>query len=924
VAVTEEQDTKKRLMDELAAARERVVDLERSVSALTLTERSLRTGEEWFRKLVDNARDTIFRMRLPDGRYEYVSSASTALSGYTPEEFYANPLLIAKIIDPAFSGLFREKWEELIEGRAEPSYEYKITHRSGEKRWLYQTNVLVRDESGRAIALEGVVTDITERKMMEEALRENEERFRSLLEATSDWVWQMDRDNIYTYASPKVRDLLGYDPEEIIGKAPFDLMPGPEAERIGPLFMDITRDHRPFSQLQNLNIRKDGRLIMIETSGTPLFDRDGSYAGYLGFDRDITERREAEESLKRAEQKYHAIFDNAIMGIFQTSPEGRILSANRAFARNCGYSSPEEMMETIKDIGKEQYVREEDRARLHALCREKGYVEGFETTFRRKDGSTLWASMNVREVRNEEGAILYYEGTAENITERKRAEEALRRSELKNRTLLESISDGVYILDTEGRFTFVNEVIAKRSGHPVEWFTGRYYLDVIRPEYREMAEKSFRRHVAGEFLPPYEIALSYPEASPTGIWVEVHNRPLFDGTSVVGVLGISRDITARKQMEAELLKKRTLESIGTLAGGIAHDFNNLLMAVTGYISIAKLALPVDSEEFGFLKEAERISLGGKELTRKLIAFSEGGISSRKTLSLGDLVKDSSPLALTGSNIECLYAIPDTLFPVEADELQIGQAIHNIVLNAREAMPEGGTVEIEGTNVTLTGEENLPLPPGDYARISIKDRGKGIRAEDLPKIFDPYFTTKGMGAERGMGLGLAVAYSAIKRHNGHVIVDSLLNKGTTVHIYLPAHKDGVIPATPVSPLPEKKILFMDDDDNVRTIGGKLITHLGYKVALASNGNEALALYTHALDSHEPFDAVILDLTIKGGMGGKEAFDRIRAIDPSIKAIISSGYTDDPAISRYREYGFKGVMTKPYKVEELRELLKEVTG
>jgi PAS domain S-box-containing protein len=917
-------DVKLDLMDEPAAARVRIAELERELRALSLTVESVRKSEGLFRRLVENAREMIYRMRVPDGRYEYVSSASTALTGYTPEEIYGRPLLIAEILDPACADYFRNEWQELVEGRIKPSYEYKILHKSGEKRWLYQTNILVRDDAGRPIALEGVVTDITERKIMEEALRESEQRFRSLLEATSDWVWQIDADHVYTYAGPRVKEVLGYEPEEVLGRTPFDFMPSSEAERIGSEFMRIAREYSPFSGLENLNMRKDGRLVVIETSGTPLFDRQGSYAGYLGFDRDVTERREAEGSLKRTEEKYHAIFDNAVMGIFQTTPDGRFLSANLALARKCGFDSPDELMATVRDIGKEQYVHAEDRLRLHKLCGEKGYVEGFETTFHKKDGTMMWVSMNVREARDAEGRVVYYEGTIEDITARKQTEEALRKSELWNRTLLESLSDGVYIIGRESLFTFVNDVIAKRSGHPKEWFLGRPFLDAVQPEYRDVAQRNFDRHMTGEFIPPYELALTYPRGDSQTLWVEVHNRPLWDNGNVVGVLGISRDVTPRKQIEAELLKKRTLESIGTLAGGIAHDFNNLLMAVTGYISIAKIALPPESEEFSFLAEAERISLAGKELTRKLITFSEGGSSTRKVLSLRELVRDSSPIALTGSNVECVSRLPQELFLVDADELQIGQAIHNIVLNAREAMPDGGTIEIEGANMTITGEEGLPLPPGEYVKISIKDKGKGIRPSDLPKIFDPYFTTKGMGAERGMGLGLAVAYSAVKRHNGHLIVESVPNEGTSVHITLPAYKAGPAPS-PVPPPPhEKKILFMDDDDNVRAIGGKLIAHLGYKVALAAHGREALSLYARALESKEPFDAVILDLTIKGGMGGKEVFDRIRSLDPAIKAIISSGYTDDPAFSRYREYGFKGVITKPYKIEELKELLREVAG
>ena len=628
--------------------------------------------------------------------------------------------------------------------------------------------------------------------------------------------------------------------------------------------------------------------------------------------------------LEGTEKEYRSFLDNSVMGIFRSTPAGRLLLANRALAHMHGFGSPEEMVKAVTDLGGQLYVHREDREKLLELLKKEN-PEKFEAEFYRKDGGTMWISTTVRAVRNEKGEVLFYEGTSEDITERKRAEEELRQSEAKYRTLLESINDGVFIVDSEGRFTFVNDLIVERSGRPRESFMGRDFLEVIQPEYRDLAKKNFEADLRGEIHPPYEVALNYPNSSRHGRWIEINRKPLWDGDRVVGVIGVSRDITARRQMEEELLRNRALESLGTLAGGIAHDFNNLLMAVTGYISIAKIALPADSEEFKFLTEAERISLAGKELTQKLIAFSRGGTSIRTKVALNPLIDYVSRIALSGANVECAFSLSDSLFPVEADETQIGQVIHNVVANAREAMPEGGSVHIASSNVTVPGKEDVALPAGDYAKISVEDYGIGIKEEDLPKIFDPYFTTKGMGPTKGMGLGLAIAYSTVKKHNGHITVESAPGKGTTVNIYLPARKETRAQATveELSQPARKKVLFMDDDENVRNIAGKLISLLGYEVVLAKTGNEAVDLFGLARNSGEPFDAVILDLTVRGGMGGKEAFERLQSTDP-VNAIISSGYADDPVISNYLEYGFKGAMTKPYRIEELKEMLESVLG
>lgn len=381
-----------------------------------------------------------------------------------------------------------------------------------------------------------------------------------------------------------------------------------------------------------------------------------------------------------------------------------------------------------------------------------------------------------------------------------------------------------------------------------------------------------------------------------------------------------------KQLEAELIKAQKLESIGILAGGIAHDFNNLLTSIMGNISLAKMSLKPEDRIFVLLDKAEKISLRASALSNHLITFSTGGMPKKKPILLSDLIKDTVHLSLSGSNIRSEFAIDRDLAIVNVDEGQIHQAIHAIVQNAKESMPRGGVISVTAGNLVIGQNDVLPLPPGTYIRISIRDRGVGISAENLPKIFDPYFTTKEMGSQKGMGLGLAICYSIMKNHEGLITVESQVNEGSTFHIHLPA-----FPQAPHCELPPSlaqrgtgRILIMDDDQSVLDVAEAMLSRLGYTVVVSHDGEEAVARYQEALSSADPFNAVLLDLTVSGGMGGEEALEKLREIHKEVRAIVSSGYSQDPVMRCYDDNGFLGAVVKPYKIHELAETVARVVS
>jgi two-component system cell cycle sensor histidine kinase/response regulator CckA len=382
------------------------------------------------------------------------------------------------------------------------------------------------------------------------------------------------------------------------------------------------------------------------------------------------------------------------------------------------------------------------------------------------------------------------------------------------------------------------------------------------------------------------------------------------------------DTTEKRLLEEERSKVQKLDAIGTLAGGIAHDFNNLLQGVFGYISLAKLARDDQEESLAALEKAELALHMSVRLTNQLLTFSKGGKPVKKALELRPVIENAVKFALSGSRTGYRIECSGDLRHVDADDGQIGQVIQNIVLNADQAMPDGGQVVVSAKNVLAPGPDTPPrLKSGHYVMIRIVDTGVGIPEQYRAKIFDPYFTTK----EKGSGLGLATSYSIVKNHDGVIELLSEPGKGSEFVVYLPALEVARTRPPEARPLPEAqalrkgRVLVMDDDRIILDVAGQMLSRLGHAVEYAENGVQAIEKYSAAMQEGQPFDVVILDLTVRGGMGGAEAIGTLLALDPAVRAVVSSGYSDDPVTSRHRELGFKAFLKKPYNVKEMSDVI-----
>jgi len=483
---------------------------------------------------------------------------------------------------------------------------------------------------------------------------------------------------------------------------------------------------------------------------------------------------------------------------------------------------------------------------------------------------------------------------------------------------LGSMSEGILEITTEGRILYANTAALSLFLIPEETLLTSYISGHFHVQDRERITELLEWVRSSEMSVTKNAPVRLGDRLVTLKLVPIKD----DADTITVILG---DITDRKRMEDQLRQAQKMEAIGILAGGIAHDFNNILTAVLGNISLAKMFVHPGEKIFERLQAAERASLRAEDLTHQLLSFARGGTPQRRATPITHIINDTAVLALSGSNVKPEFHLIDDLWTVEVDEEQMKQVMHNLIVNASESMPDGGVIIVAAENTTIREGSGLPLREGSYVRISIRDQGRGIGEENLLRVFDPYFTTKQMGSQKGTGLGLAICYSIIKDHDGHITVESMEEMGTTVSLYLPASVGKAFSGDAYEKsltTGRGRILLMDDDEVVRDTVFEMLSHIGYDTVYVADGKEAIEVYQKAKQAGVGFDSVIMDLTIPGGMGGKETISRLLEIDPMVKAIVSSGYSNDPIMTEFRKYGFQGVITKPYRIREMSEVIHGV--
>ncbi len=754
-----------------------------------------------------------------------------------------------------------------------------------------------------------------ETAMQMDFIQQNEDFSFSIPEIIPVGVFRADAMGKLIRGNAAMLHIFGYDSTEELRTAPPHKvlkLPNQREEILKRL-----RESREAFRIETGALHKSGREIWIKIFFQPVFGKNGQLQFVDGIVEDITPRKQAEFRQKETEQRYQLLTDMSPTGIYLTDPDGQIIFANEQWARLSGISTEEAM-----GCGWEKAIYPRD---LEAL-RESWFSSvrncrnwSGEYRYQHADGSIVWVWGEARPLLDDNEELLGYIGSNTDISRIKEAESAIGYSEAKYRAVVQSAALGIASLDDGGHILSVNPAFTEITGFDESAMLQRGFQSFLQPEHRETFNSRLADLIDGTLKSRAQMTLNLCRADGSVRNMSVTLSKPSD-THIEGqeqIIAVVEDITERLLLEEEISHAEKLESVGLLAGGIAHDFNNILTGIIGNLSLAEMSAEQGSELYELITEAEQSALRAQKLTKRLLTFSKGGTPVTKTMPIDEVVQEAALFALHGSDVKCEFRIEPDLEYVNIDEGQFVQVIHNLVINADQAMPKGGTIRIDLSNLRIEDESESGVQPGDYVKIDIADEGVGIPADYLPKVFDPFFSTK----DTGSGLGLSTSYSIIKKHNGQIRATSSIGRGSTFSIYLPVARN----AAPIESVEPKKtsecgkILIMDDEQTVRDVTRLSLQKLGFEVVEAVNCEEAIREYQREIDSGGEFKAVLLDLTIPGSRGGEATLHELKAIDPDVRAIVMSGYSNDPVLSEYRDHGFCGMISKPFGYRELSEVI-----
>ncbi|OPY80483.1 MAG: Blue-light-activated protein [Syntrophorhabdus sp. PtaU1.Bin153] len=903
----------------------------KDITERKLSEDALRESEKKFRDLAEESGVGVYV--LQDGVFKYVNKRLAAIGGWRADEIvekmgpgdWAYPEDLPRV---------EESIQRRMSGVTESHhYEFRIIAADKEIRNIEVFGARTIYQGKPAVI--GTVLDITDRKRMEEELQHERETFSAILWYHPFGIAQIDWKGRYLYINPAFTNITGYTVEDVptvnewFGKAYPD--PNYREEVVASWERNAMIKEGSADAAYRI-VCKNGVEKDIEFRATNVKDFR------IVVFHDVTERRQAEKALRDSEDKYRNIFENSIEGIFQITPHGQFLSVNPAMARMFGFESPAEFSSAITNVKKQLYLNQEDYSALKRLCEDVGSVEGFKAPMHRSDGGTLQVSVNVRTVRNPDGAVIYYEGTVEDITNRVCAEEQLHAAHQRLLDIIEFLPDGTFVIDRDKRVVAWNHACEEMTGVKKEDIMGKGDYAYAVPFYGErrpilidyVTERSdqgrehysaFRRKgnvLLGEaFLPRLY--------NGKGAYLSGHASPLLDKDgNIVGAIESLNDITELKRLESQLRHAQKMEAVGQLAGGIAHDFNNILTAIMGYGSLLQMKIPESDPLKLYADRILAITQKAANLTQSLLAFSRKQVIELRPQRLNAVIEDMEKLLerLLTEDIDLEVALCDRDLTVLADITQIDQVLLNLATNARDAMPKGGKLRIETGEAVLDEEFSRTHgygKPGKYAFICVSDTGMGIDEKIKEKIFEPFFTTKKVG--RGTGLGLSTAYGIVKQHNGFIDVRTEPGRGTAFHIYLPItslRAEEEESGTPEAGGGTETILVAEDNHDVRELVVNILRGKGYALIEATDGKDAVEKFAKYKDM---ISLTLLDVVMPR-KNGKEVYEEIQRIRPDVKVLFTSGYTGDVVLDKGIRDGVLNFISKPLSPGQLLLKVREI--
>ncbi len=711
--------------------------------------------------------------------------------------------------------------------------------------------------------------------------------------------------------------------QAIEGKNDFELWPPEVARTLREHDLGVLASNQPTETLEDVPT-PDGVLRHWLVFKFPITNNAGQR--FLGGTAiDLTARLKAEQALAGAEKKYRAIFESAGEGIFQSTPEGRYLTVNPAFARILGYDSPEELIQQCTDIARQVYVQPRDREELKRRLDEHGVVTGLEHESYRKDRSTVWVSLNARAIRDADGKVILYEGSIEDITERKRMEESLKDSEALYHSLVENLPLNMFRKDLAGRFTFANAQFCATTGKTLPELLGKTDFDIASPELAKKFQADDQRVIATGTV--FETVEDNQRVNGQRRLVRVLKSPLHNAAGqIIGIQGIFWDITEQRELEEQLRQSQKMEAIGQLASGVAHDFNNLLTVIQGYTELVMTDERVPAEMVKLLTEVHTAGERAASLTHQLLTFSRKQIRRPEALDLNAVIANVAKLLqqVIGAHITVQLETYSGLPPVQADASMMDQILLNLAVNARDAMPRGGRLTIRTAVVEVVAasvQQNPEARAGRFVCLTVSDTGCGMTPEIQSRIFEPFFTTKETG--KGTGLGLATVFGIVKQHEGWIEVDSAVGVGTTFNVFLPASLESAKTSAAQAAAPKVRggketILLVEDEEALREMAALILQKHGYHVLEAASGVKALAVWQ---ERAAEIDLLLTDMVMPEGMSGRALAEKLLAEKPGLKVIYASGYSpnfDDLNFGLKEGVNF---LQKPYHPRHLAQTVRD---